>query len=184
MGNCTVDSLATYYSAGQGFVVIDGRLVDYYMLATIPPEVANMNDRAARHAALLEDSPGHDYDTTAIPDDIDETTGINYDSEPDDPDDMYMDPPYAEPYDGNLSDLSDDHPMVAALLGVGFWGYIGTNNDDQEVIDGWFTPAPSSSGTSEEWEPLTNTRGHDLENDAFNWDWMPDFGSDANTDSE
>ena len=175
LGNCTVDSLATYYSAGQGYVVIDGRLVDYYLMGRWGDREGDINDRAARHAELLADNPGHDYDINAIPDDSDETTGFNYDTDPDDSDDMYMDPPYAEPYDG---DMRDDHPMFIAMEGH------ATPTIDQEVADGWVTPAPSSSGTSEEWEPLTNTRGHDLENDAYNWDWIPDFGQDANTDSE
>ena len=176
MGNCTVDSLATYYSAGQGYVVLDGRLVDYYLMGRWGDRDANINDRATRHAELLADNPGHDYDINVNPDDSDETTGINYDTDPDDSDEMYMDPPYAEPYDG---DMPDDHPMVVALM-----GRHDAHTIDQEVMDGWVTPAPSTSGTSEEWEPITNTRGHDLENDAYNWDWIPDFGPEANTDSE
>ena len=174
MGNCTVDSLAPYYSAGQGYMVVDGRLVDYFLLGRWGDIDANINDRATQHAALLADNPGHDYDFNAIPDDLSDT--INYDTDPNDFDDIYMDPPYAEPYDG---DMSDDHPMVVELRG----GH-DTPTIDQEVLDGWITPAPSTSGTSEDWEPITNTRGHDLENDAYNWDWIPDLGPDANTDSE
>ena len=163
MGNCTVDNLATYYSAGHGYLVIDGRSVDYYLMGRWGDEAASINDRAARHAELLANNPGHDYDINL--DDSDEMSGIN----------EGMDPPYEESYDG---DMPDDHPMVIALMDGG-----ATPDEhelaDDDTEDGWVTLDESSSATSEPYEPLTNTRGHDRNADPYNWDWIPDFDTES-----
>ena len=71
-------------------------------------------------------------------------------------------------------DMEDDHPMVEAMRG-------GANPiaDDHEMVDGWMTPEETTSPSSEPWEPITNTRGHDREHDPYNWDWIPDFDTES-----
>ena len=145
---CRVGSLVDFYIAGRGWLVRGGRLQCNNHIAFPDVPDADINDRAAMHAAELDS-------------DSDETIGINYDS----------DPPYEEAYDG---DMEDDHPMVLALMG-------GTHPStmEQEVMDGWATPEVSTPPPFEPWEPITNTRGHDREQDPYNWDWIPDFGTES-----
>ena len=149
---CNIGAIVDYYTAKRGYLVKDGRLVDYYIAGRWGDQAALINDRAARHAAELNVEPDRESD---------ETTGINYDT----------DSPYEEAYDG---DMEDDHPMVEAMRG-------GTNPnaDDHEMVDGWMTPEENTTSSSEPWEPITNTRGHDREHDPYNWDWIPDFGTES-----
>ena len=167
---CNTDNLVDYYTAGRGYSVIDGRSVDYYLEGRWGDQDASINDRAARHAAILANDPGQDYDVNLA--DSDETTGINYDT----------DSPYEETYDG---DMTTDHPMVMAMMGrtppnADGWATPDEHEmADNEMTDGWLTPVESTSPTSEPWEPITNTRGHDRVQDPYNWDWIPDFETES-----
>ena len=150
MYQCRVGALVDFYTATRGWMIRGGLLQCDNHIAFLEDPVADINDRAAMHAAELDA-------------DSDETTGINYDS----------DSPYEEAYDG---DMEDDHPMVLALMGE---TPPSTSTMEQEVLDGWVTPEENTPPPSEPWEPITNTRGHDREHDPYNWDWIPDFGTDS-----
>ena len=129
-----VGALWDFYVAGSGWLVRGGRL------------------QCDNRAAFPED------------DDSDDTTSINYDS----------DPPYAEEYDGPME---DDHPMVVALLDEKHGPSALHEAADFEVHDGWVTPDEIMSTSSASWEPITNTRGGLFM--PFDDDWIPDFETES-----
>ena len=90
---CNIGALVDFYVAGRGYLVKDGRLQVDNPTALPDDPAADINDRAALHAAEFD-----------LDRDSDETTGISYDTES----------PYEEAYDG---DMAVDHPMFVAMMG-------------------------------------------------------------------
>ena len=139
-----VGALWDFYIPGTGWLVRGGRL------------------QCDNRVAFPEDDEPHTADIATMDHntDSDDTTSINYDS----------DPPYAEEYDGPME---DDHPMVIALLDEIHGPHPPHGAVDEEVRDGWVTPDENMSTSSASWEPITNTRGGLFM--PYDDDWIPDF---------